>query len=70
MPQCGEERANVAIFEDALSWNEAVRTYIRELMGNVRTSLYRIEKLRKSIVLQVFDHSQSRSVEGSGGAVC
>ena len=33
-------------------------------MGNVRTSLYRVEKLRNSIVLQVFDYSQSESVEG------
>ena len=33
-------------------------------MDDVRNSLYRIEKLRNSIVLQVVDYSQSGSVEG------
>ena len=33
-------------------------------MGKVKSSLYKIEKLINSIVLQVFDYSQSGSVEG------
>ena len=33
-------------------------------MGNVRSSLYMVEKLRHSIVLQVFEYSHSGSVEG------
>ena len=32
-------------------------------MGNVRNSLYKIEKLRKSRVIQVFDYSQSGSID-------
>ena len=32
-------------------------------MGNIRNSVYRIEKLRNSIVLQVFDNSQNGSVD-------
>ena len=63
LPQRREERANMAILEDPLSWNEAIRNNMRKFMSNVRTSLYRIEKLRNSIVLQVFDYSQSGSVE-------
>lgn len=35
-----------------------------KLMGNVRFSLYKVEKLINSIVLQVFNYSQSGSVEG------
>ena len=35
-----------------------------EFMGNVRGSLYRAGKLKKPIALQVFDYSQSGSVEG------
>ena len=35
-----------------------------KLMGNVRTSLCRVEKLRNSRVLQVFDYLQRGSVEG------
>jgi hypothetical protein len=69
LPQHGEERANVAILEDPLSWNEGVRMNMRKVMSNVRRSLYRMEKLRKSIVLQVFDYSQSGSV-GSGALGC
>ena len=34
------------------------------LMGKVKTLLYKFENLRKSKVLQVFDYSQSESVEG------
>ena len=49
LPQCGEEWANVAIFEDPLSWKEAIRNTMKKLMRNVRTSQYRIEKLRNSI---------------------
>ena len=37
---------------------------IEKLMGNVRNLLYRIEKLRNSIILQVFNLSQSEIVEG------
>ena len=69
LPQRGEERANVAILEDHLSWNEAIRMNMGKVMSNVRSSLYRMKKLRKSIVLQVFDHSQSGSV-GSGALGC
>ena len=69
LPQRGEERANVAIVEDPLSWNEAIRVNMRKLMSNVRSSLYRMEKLRKSRVLQIFDYSQSGSV-GSGALGC
>ena len=47
----------MAIFEDPLSWNEAIMNNMKQLMGNVRTSLYRIEKLRNLIVRQVFDYS-------------
>ena len=54
----------MAILKDPLSWNDATRNNMKKLMGNIRNSLYRIEKLRNSIVLQVFDHSQSGSVEG------
>ena len=60
--QDGEERANVAICEDTLSWHEAIRLDMRKLMSNVRSSLHRMEKLGKSRVLQVFDYSQSGSV--------
>ena len=63
-PQHGEDRANVAILECLLSWIEAIRHNIWTLMGNVKTSLHKVEKLRNSIVLQVFDYSQSGSVEG------
>ena len=52
------------VFEGPSSWNEAIRNNMRKLMGNFRTSLYRIEKLKNSIILQVFDYSQSGSVEG------
>ena len=69
LPQRGEERANVAIVEDPLSWNEAIRVNMGKLMSNVRSSLHRMEKLRKSRVLQVFDYSQSGSV-GSGALGC
>ena len=34
-----------------------------KFMDKVRTSLYRVEKLRNSIFLQVFDYSQSGSVK-------
>ena len=63
MPQRGEERENVAIFKKPLSCNEAIRNNMRKLIGNVRTSLNRIEKLRNSKVLQIFDYSQSENVE-------
>jgi hypothetical protein len=33
-------------------------------MSKVKTSLHKIEKLRNSIILQVFDYSQSGSVKG------
>ena len=64
MPQHGDERANVAIIEGPLSWSEAIRHNMEKLISNIRNSLYRVEKLRNSIVLQVFDYSQSGSVEG------
>jgi len=69
LPQRGEERANVAILEDSLSWSEAFRCNMSNLMGKVKTSLYSLENLRKSRVLQVFDYSQSGSV-GSGALGC
>lgn len=37
---------------------------MEKLMGNVRNSLYKVEKLRNSIVLQAFDYSQVGSGEG------
>ena len=64
LPQHSEERANVALIEGPLSWSEAIRHNMEKLVGNVRTSLYRVEKLRKSIALQVYGYSQSGSVEG------
>ena len=64
LPQCGEKRANMAIIGGLSSWSEAVWHVMGKLIGDVRTSLYVIEKLRNSIVLQVFDYLQSRSVEG------
>jgi hypothetical protein len=54
----------MAITEDPLIWSEASRHNMEKLMGNVRNSLYRVEKLRNSGILQVFDYSQSGSVEG------
>jgi hypothetical protein len=32
-------------------------------MGNVRTSPYRIEKLKNLVLLQIFDYSQSGTVK-------
>ena len=64
-----EERANVAIVEDPLSWNEAMRSSMRDVMSKVKSLLRRMEKLRNSRVLQVFDYSQSGSV-GSGALGC
>ena len=69
LPQRGEERANVAILEDSLSWSEAFRCNMSNIMGKVKTSLYKLESLRKSRILQVFDYSQSGSV-GSGALGC
>ena len=57
----GEEWANVIMCENPLSWREAIRNNMWKFLGNVRTSLYRVEELRNSIVLQVFDYSQSGS---------
>ena len=37
---------------------------MKKLMGNVRTSLYMVEKIRNAKALEVFDYSQSGSVEG------
>ena len=54
----------MAILEDPLSWNEAIRCNKSNLMGKVKTSLHKLENLRKSRVLQVFDYSQSESVGG------
>jgi hypothetical protein len=54
----------VAIIEDPLSWNEVIRINVRKLIGNVRNLLYRMEKLRNPRILQVYDYSQSGSVEG------
>ena len=53
----------MAIIKSPLSWSEAIRNDMWKLMGNVRTSLYRVVKLKNPIVLQVFDYSQSESVE-------
>ena len=64
LPQHDEERANVAIFEGLLSWNEAMTYNMQKLMGSARNSLYKNEKLWNSTVLQVFDYLQSGSVEG------
>ena len=58
-----EERANVAILEASLSWNETIMHNVEKLMNNVRNSLYRVKKLRNPIVLQVFDYSEKKSVE-------
>ena len=69
LPQVDEERANVAIVEDPLSWNEAMRSSMRDVMSKVKSLLHRMEKLRNSRVLQVFDYSQSGSV-GSGALGC
>ena len=49
LPQHGKEHANVAIFEASLSWREATRYTMWKPMGNIITSLYRIDKLRNSI---------------------
>ena len=38
----GEERANMAISEDPLSWNETIKIDMKELMSNVRSSLHRM----------------------------
>jgi len=65
LPQRGEERSNVAIIECPLNWSNAIEHNMEKPMDDVRNSLYRIEKLRNSIViLQVVDYSQSGSVEG------
>jgi hypothetical protein len=52
LPQHDEERVSVAIFDGPFSWSEAFRHL-----------LYRVKKLRNSIILQVFDYLQSGSVE-------
>jgi hypothetical protein len=55
----------VAIIECPLDWSNAIKYNMEKPMDDVRNSLYRIEKLRNSIViLQVVDYSQSGSVEG------
>ena len=54
----------MAIFEAPLSWSEAIRHEMWKLMDNVQSSLFKVEKLRNSILLQVFEYSQSGSVEG------
>jgi hypothetical protein len=64
LPQGYEERANVAILEGPLNWSETIRCNMWKLMSKVRTSLHKIEKLRNSIILQIFDYSQSGSVKG------
>ena len=65
LPQHNEEHANVAIFEGPLNYAKQLGIInMWNLMGNARTSLCRVEKLRNSRVLQVFDHSQSGCVEG------
>ena len=64
LPQHDEEWANVAIFKVFLNWSESIKYTMKKTMSNVRTSLYRVEKLRIFIALQVFDYSQSGSVEG------
>ena len=46
MPQHGEESTNVIVFEVVLSWSEAIGHNIWKLMSIVRTSLYRIEKVK------------------------
>ena len=46
LPQRGEERANVAILEAPLSLNEAIRHNMQKLMGDIRTSLHNIDKLK------------------------
>ena len=46
LPQDGEERDNVAISKDTLSWREAIEINMKKLMSNVRSSLHRMEKLR------------------------
>ena len=46
MPQHGEEWTNVIVFEVVLSWSEAIGHNIWKLMSIVRTSLYRIEKVK------------------------
>ena len=53
----------MTIFKDPLNWSETIKNDMGKLIGIVRTSLYRVEKLRNSIELQVFDYSQSESVE-------
>ena len=55
----------MAILKAPLSWSEAIRNNMWKLMGNIRNSLHRVEKLRNSIVLiQVFDYLQSGSIKG------
>ena len=46
MPQHGEEWTNVIVVEVVLSWSEAIGHNIWKLMSIVRTSLYRIEKVK------------------------
>ena len=69
LPQDGKPRANVAISEDPMSWNEAIRLNMKKFMKNVRSSIQRMEKLKNSRVLQVFDYLQSGS-GGSGALGC
>ena len=62
LPQDDEVRANVAISEDHLSWNESIRINMKKFMSNLRRTLHRMEKLRKSRALQIFDSLQSGSI--------
>ena len=64
LPEHDVEHTNVAIFEGPLSWSKTIRHNMGKLIGTVRNSLYRVEELRNSIILKVFDYSQSESVEG------
>lgn len=50
LPQHGEEQANVARLEVFLRWSEVFRYNRWKLMGNFRSALHRIEKLRNLIV--------------------
>ena len=59
----------MAIFEAPLSWSEAIRLKMWKLMDNVQSSLFKVEELRDSILLQVFEYSQSGGVE-SGALNC